>query len=179
MLAAVIEVTARTGYPGMTVEGVIARAGVSRRTFYEHFQNKEQAFLAAYDDAVGRLMKHVVDAYAEQARLGDRFRAALSGLLCFLADEPDIARVCIVEVLSAGPAARERRNAIIQTYTDLAEAEIRRHIPTYRTPALTAEMTIGGLYAVVFERVARGDTEALPDLVDDLMYVLMIRTSGA
>ena len=66
MLAAVVEVVGQVGYASMTVSDVISRAGVSRRTFYEHFANKEDVFLAAYD--------HVVEPGAEGRRGGLRSR---------------------------------------------------------------------------------------------------------
>ena len=59
MLSAVAQATAELGYPDASVEAIIARAGVSRRTFYQHFKNKEAAFLAAYDDVVDQITRRV------------------------------------------------------------------------------------------------------------------------
>jgi AcrR family transcriptional regulator len=97
LLDAIAEVCASDAYGGASVAAVVARAGVSRKTFYEHFRNKEACFLAAHDAILNKFLGVVIDAY-EQPELAwpKRVEAALEALLSFLAAEPAFARMCIV-----------------------------------------------------------------------------------
>src|SRR5688572_8706591 len=103
ILSAVGDVASVAGYSDMTVEGVIVTAGVSRRTFYEHFKSKDEAFLAAFDAVLEQLFAAVRDAYGREQRAEARLSAALAAFLGFFAREPGFARMCIVEALAAGP----------------------------------------------------------------------------
>jgi AcrR family transcriptional regulator len=105
----VADVTSAASYAEMTVEDVIGVAGVSRRTFYEHFKNKEEAFLAAYDAVVEQLFRGVVEAIERKTTFATRVSAGLGAFLDFLAREPAFARMCLVEVMAAGPDAVARR----------------------------------------------------------------------
>src|SRR5512133_3867401 len=105
IVGSVIEVVSETGYAGLTVRGVIERAGVSRRTFYEHFSNKQDVFLAAYDVVVETLAHEVRLAYARGRTYPQRVGFALETFLGLLAGHPALAHVCIVQVLAAGPDA--------------------------------------------------------------------------
>lgn len=159
----------------MSVEAVIGRAQVSRRTFYEHFGNKEEAFLAAYDHVMNGLLERTAEAYQRETGIPDRFQAGLRAFLEGLAADPAAARMCIVEVLPAGRRATARRDEMLRTFAGLAELEVRRLSPGYRAPALTAELTIGGLYSVVYTRVVAGLVHELPGMVPDLAYALYVR----
>ena len=91
------------GYGATRVEDIIALAGVSRRTFYDHFSNKEQAFLAAYDFVVEQLRIGVAGAYATGGTWASKVRRGLAAFLNLMAGEPELAHVCIVEAVAAGP----------------------------------------------------------------------------
>ncbi|HYG96918.1 MAG TPA: helix-turn-helix domain-containing protein, partial [Solirubrobacterales bacterium] len=104
LLAAVARVTEERGYSEMTVADVIKLAAVSRRTFYEHFANKEAAFLAAYD-AVDDHLHSVLAAAAEgREEWSDRVVAVIAALIDFFAGRPDLARLYLVEALALGDA---------------------------------------------------------------------------
>src|SRR3954470_6995995 len=98
ILAAVADACSEKGYGEMSVEDIIAAAGVSLRTFYEHFKNKQHAFLAAYDAVVVQLFGRVNGAVEAAETIQDKIRAGLSAFLGFLASEPAFARMCIVDV---------------------------------------------------------------------------------
>ncbi|MGH2847837.1 MAG: TetR/AcrR family transcriptional regulator, partial [Thermoleophilaceae bacterium] len=166
------------GYGDMSVESVIAAAGVSRRTFYELFENKEQAFLEAYGAVVTQLLAGVRAAYEREETLSDRLRAGLAAFLDFLAREPAFARMCIVEVLAAGPEAIKRRNAAMSTFATLID-ENARELGTRLSPTeLTAQTIVGGIYEVVYARVVRGEIRALPQLLPDLLYSALLPYAG-
>ena len=119
IVESVIEVVSETGYAGLTVRAVVERAGVSRRTFYEHFSNKEDVFLAVYDVVVERLAGDVRLAYASGRTYPQQVAFGLETFLGRLAFYPALAHVCIVQVLAAGPDALARRARALQTFCDL------------------------------------------------------------
>jgi AcrR family transcriptional regulator len=174
ILAAVTAAAAELGYADMSVAEVIVRAGVSRRTFYEHFKNKEDAFLAAYDAAVRQAVTRVLRAYLGQTTALERLRAGVGAYLQFLASEPDTARMGIVEVLAAGPRAIARRADALQLFAEIIEDNINELVPSCRQPALTAETMVGGIHEVVFSRILAGRTDELPGLADDLLVAVLM-----
>ena len=175
ILAAVAPAAAELGYAEMSVEAVIARAGVSRRTFYEHFKNKEDAFVAAYDAAVHQAATQVRRAYLNQATALERLHAGIKAYLQFLAANPQVARMGIVEVLAAGPRAIARRNAAVALFAEIIEDNIHHLVPSCRRPELTAQTIVGGILEVVLQHVLAGRTGELPGLADDLLTsVLML-----
>jgi AcrR family transcriptional regulator len=178
ILAAVALVADSKGYSGMTVEDVIGAAGVSRRTFYEQFENKESAFLAAYDEVVARLLTRVEEAVNAEAALVDRVRAGIDAFLDFVASDPAIARVCIVEVLAAGPEAVSRRRRAMRAFAQVMERTASVREEQRVAPALTAETLVGGLHEVVYTRVLRGKAAELRGLLPDLVYSALLPYLG-
>lgn len=174
ILSAVIEVTGTLGYAQLTVEAIIGRAGVSRSTFYEHFRNKEDAFLRAYDTMAARLMEAVSEAYKREKDAQGRLRAGLSAYLEFLVSEPLAARTCIVEILAAGPQAAARRDEAKEAFAQILVDNIRELFPAYPEPELTAETIVGGIYEVVYARIRRGEIAELPALLPGLLNVFAI-----
>jgi AcrR family transcriptional regulator/DNA-binding MarR family transcriptional regulator len=153
MLAAMVEVCAERGAANVTVAHIVARSGVSRRTFYEQFDDREECFLAAFDQAIARIAAQVIPAFETQGKWGDRVRAGLGALLAFLDEEPDVGRLCIVETLGAGSRALERRARILEALIaaiDHGRDEARRGIDP---PPLTAEGTVGAVLAVIHARL--------------------------
>ena len=163
ILAGVVHAVGELGYARMTVESVIARAEVSRRTFYEHFRNKEEAFLAAYDHVMEGMMRRTTEAYVSVEGSAGRFGAGVRAFLEALAADPHAARMCIVEVKAAGRDAMARRDAVLRTFTGLLAPEMGE--PDDRMP----ELTVNGLYGVVHARVEAGRAADLPALVPALV----------
>jgi AcrR family transcriptional regulator len=178
ILAAVADVTSAASYAEMTVEDIIVTAGVSRRTFYEHFENKEQAFLAAYDEASARLLAAVRAAYESQQGFGERIRAGIEAFLFLLAADPPFARMCIVEVMAAGPEAVARRNAVMGAFAELIEENARERLAEPPPSNLTAETVVGGIYDVVYTRILRGEIRELPTLAPDLVQTAVVHYLG-
>jgi AcrR family transcriptional regulator len=174
ILSAVAQATAELGYPQMSVEAITTRARVSRRTFYEHFQNKEDAFLAAYDAAVRAAIRQVRRAYLQQTTAQARLRAGIGAFLQFLASDPELARMCIVEVLAAGPRAIARRNETMRMFAEIIEDNIHELVPSCQRPELTAQALVGGIHEVVFSWILDGRTGELPGLADDLLVAVLM-----
>ena len=178
ILDAVADVASLAGYAAMTVEDIIATAGVSRRTFYDNFRDKEEAYLAAYDAAVAQVIGLMQEAITHNDTFPGRVRDCLAAGLEFVANEPRFADMCIVEAPAAGRQAIQRRNAAIGTVAALLHAAPEDTTTRPRPPALVAEMIVGGVYEVVYARVLQGQTDELPNLQHDLAYSVMLPYIG-
>src|SRR5215475_4679396 len=109
-------------YPAVTVEDVTGLAGVSRRTFYDLFADKEQCFLVAYDLLAQRLLSEVAGAFAAgEQEWPERVAAALRALAQLLSGQPALARFMIVEVLAAGRPALARRDEALTRFEAFLE----------------------------------------------------------
>lgn len=159
IVSAMVEVSAEVGYIGAAVAPVVARAGVSRRTFYELFDGREECFLAAFEWGVRQAREAVVEAYRSQRLWRDRVRHGLAALLAFLDSEPELARVCVVEALGAGKLVLQRRAQLLDELTAALDAEAPQRRGVGEKPLLTAEGVVGGALAVLHGRLIerRGD----------------------
>src|ERR1700733_1994386 len=150
MLDAVADVVSFKGYVAMSVEDIVSAAGVSRRTFYDNFKSKEEAFLAAFDAVGGELIRRVGVTYDASPRFADGVISGLRAFLEFAASEPRYADMCMVEVLAAGPAAIGRRNAVMSALAKLLHRGAQTVPDGIQPPELTTETVVGGVYEVVF-----------------------------
>ena len=179
ILAAVAEAVSAKGYAAMNVEDICLAAGVSRRTFYDHYKGKEDVFLAAYDAVTAQLVERVRAAYEANEDPVDRIRECLRAFLEFVASEPAFADMCIVEVMAAGPEAIKRRNAVMEAFAGLIRQGVDEALPKRgRPPALVAETIVGGIYEVVYTRVLEDRTSELPDLVPGLLFSVLLPYGG-
>lgn len=170
ILDAMAEACAREGYGSTSVADVVAGARVSRATFYELFHNKEDCFLAAYDALAAQVLGKLIQAYRQEAPWPERVARAIEAVLAFAAAEPAFARMCLVEVLGAGPAALERYQGVVRVVAALVDegeayAEERRGLPPRVGRAVVA-----GAVALVREEILAGRTAQLPELLPDLVY---------
>jgi AcrR family transcriptional regulator len=170
---AIADVTSLAGYAAMSVEQITGTAGVSRRTFYDTFKSKEDAFLAALDSAIRRLVQRVRRANRDSGSFAEGVRNGLATFLQFLADDPRYADMLIVEVLAAGTEAIERRNEMMRRFADMVRRGAENEPHGRRPPDLTAETIVGGIYEVVYARVLQGQVGELPALLPDLAYSMM------
>ena len=103
----------------------------------------------------------------------------MGAFLTLLAAEPAYANMCIVEVLVAGPAALERRNAVMREFAELIEKGATEELPKgARPPALTSETLVGGIHEVIYSRILRGETAQLPTLLPDLTFSVLLPYMG-
>ena len=119
LLEAAGRAVAKKGYAATTIDDIVRGAGVSKKTFYEHFQDKLGCFLAAYEAASDELYEHVRTAQDSDAASSDwhaRTHAGIRAYLRWLAAEPALARVFLVEVAAAGPEALARRERLRDRY---------------------------------------------------------------
>jgi AcrR family transcriptional regulator len=186
MIAAMAETVAAKGYAATTVADVVARAGVSRKTFYEHFADREECFLAAYDAAVDALFGAVAERVAAGEPAGDDWRARVcAGVRAYLealASEPAFARTFLVEVRVAGPRAQARRAEVHDRFVDFLRSQstlARQDHPWLpAVPDTVYAAIVGGMDEVVSSWVADGRTADLAQLEPDLSYFQLALLAG-
>jgi AcrR family transcriptional regulator len=160
LLGAMVEIVAADGYQGAAVSRVVARAGISRRTFYELFAGREECFLAALDQGIGRIAAQMGEAYARKDTWREGVRLAVATLLACLEAEPELARACMVEALGAGPAVLARRARVLQDLADALQAGAPTPPGAGEPPLLTAETIVGAAFSVVHARLSLRDLTA-------------------
>jgi AcrR family transcriptional regulator/DNA-binding MarR family transcriptional regulator len=178
MLAAALEAVEEVGYARMTVAQVIGRAKVSRKTFYDVFADREDCFLAALEGAGGQLAKLVHDAYEREPAWRDGVRAGLTELLLFLDEEPELARLFLVESLGAGPRVLERRAELLE---ELAEVVDRGRFVTSAVrepPEVAAEGVVGAVFAVLHTRALEDGGARFASLLGSLMNIVVLPYLG-
>ncbi|HEX3609769.1 MAG TPA: TetR/AcrR family transcriptional regulator [Solirubrobacterales bacterium] len=179
LLAAMLRATSELAYREVSVQDVLDRAGVSRPTFYEHFENKEDCFLAAFDSAAARLRKRLEAAAEGGETWRDRLRAALAELLRFVGEDPDAAMSLIVDARAACPAALLRRDELLDRFASCLDTEVRAEADPGEPPsAIAAAGIVGGIESLLYSRLYRGETAGLESLLPSLMYFAVLPYGG-
>jgi AcrR family transcriptional regulator len=173
LLAGMAEVAAEHGVGAVTVAHIVARSGVSRRTFYELFSDREDCLLAALDQAIARAVAAVVPAYDTDSRWRERIRVALGSLLGFFDEEPATARLCIVESLGAGHLALERRTRVVRVLIAAIDEGRSEARAGKQAPSLTAEGVVGAVLAVLHARLVEPNRKPLSPLTPALMSMIV------
>jgi AcrR family transcriptional regulator len=179
ILGAMTELVRERGVGNVTVAHVVARSGVSRRTFYELFEDREDCFLAAFDHAVQRAAARVVQAYEDGGgSWRERMRAGLDALLGFIDEQPAAGALCVVDALAGGPRALERRAGVLGVLVDVVH-EGRAEVRTARKPGrLVAEGVVGAVLSVLHGRLLTRDPESLVKLLNPLMAMIALPYLG-
>jgi AcrR family transcriptional regulator len=170
LLAAAVLVVGEDGYAGMTVSAVIRRAGVSRKTFYEFFADREDCFLAAFDGLLERALRGAREVYGDGDAWPRQLRALLTAALDALAAHPAEARLGFVEVLAAGPRALARRDAALKAFMEFLAPGYEAAADSSKIPPLVPEAVVGSVYEIVYARVLHERADELPSLVGGLVY---------
>lgn len=180
LLGAMLNAAAELGYLETNVQDVIDRAGVSRPTFYEHFSNKEDCFLAAFDSSAERL-RQLVHAAAEGGGKvwRDRVRCGLEALLSFASSEPDTARTLVVEARAASETAVRRRVELLDDFARCLDEEARELLPAPPPKSdATASGIVGGVESLLYSRLCKQEYDQLESLLPSLMYFVVLPYEG-
>lgn len=177
ILEAMVRVVGRKGYKATSVADVIAEADVSRTTFYKHFEDKHECFLAAYDMVVERVVEEVIASCDGDRDWLERVRLGLTTVVEMFALDPALARTAVVEVAAAGGEARQRHwNAIVRVTEFLADGE--ELAPARELPENIALMAAGAVSGLIFDELLTGRAERLPELLPDLLFALLVPYIG-
>jgi AcrR family transcriptional regulator len=180
LIVAMLNAAAELGYLETNVQDVIDRAGVSRPTFYEHFSNKEDCFLAAFDSSAARLRKKLAAAAHKGGPVWrDRVRYALEALLRFAAREPATARTMVVEARAASAAAVKRRVELMDDFARCLQEEVHELLPkSAPRTSVTASGIVGGIESLLYSRLCKQEYEQLEALLPSLMYFVVLPYEG-
>ncbi len=177
ILAAMIRVVGSQGYKATSVADVIEEAGTSRTTFYKHFEDKHECFLAAYERLVERVFGEVVaNCDGEQSWL-DRMRTGLETIVELFAVDPKLARTAVVEVAAAGADARQLHWNAVARFTEFLDAG-RELAGGRELPDNIALMSAGAVSGLIFDEVLAGRTERLPAMLPDLLFAMLVPYIG-
>jgi len=167
---------AARGFSNVTVPQVAAEAGISNATFYQHFENKDDALLAALDLSGAQLLAATLPAARRQPDWPQAIRRAIEALCGFLISEPAFARLRTVEVYAAGPEAIEHRD---RAWEEILEELIPKEVREGCGPGgLALCASSGAIYALLYEKVRKEELEKVRQLAPLLTYLILAPLLG-
>jgi AcrR family transcriptional regulator len=176
---AIANLTAAEGYSAPSLEQIAAEAAVSLQTFYTHFANKQEAFLAAYEVGHAKSMAYISQTLAGQSGWIDAARAGTRALLEFLASEPSYAHLACVDILIAYPQAADRLDEANAFYTQLLDLRIGSGAPTLGPTPIVGEAIVGGVFELLHDYILRDETRELGELAEHILYIALTPLMGA
>lgn len=179
IIAALAQETAEKGYRAVTIADIVKRAGIARNTFYENFSGKEDCFLAAQEFAMSAALERVVAAAGELDHWPLRVRAGLTAFLTYVAEEPALARTCMVESLCAGPASVKYYEESQQAFVSLFR--LGRDVSPHggQLPETLEEALIGGVFWIVYQRLTGPEPSKIGELLPELTEFILTPYLGA
>jgi AcrR family transcriptional regulator len=177
IMDAIAELTAEQGYDATKIGDIVRRAGVARKTLYDNFEGKEEVFLTAFDTAVDEALERIEADCAEvEGDWEERVQAGLAAFLRYVAENPALARMCMIEALSATQAATERYEAAMQRFVELTK----RAVPQDdQLPETIEESLVGGVAWIVYQQIRRQEAEQAEDLLPELSEFMLAPFHGA
>lgn len=171
-----VQTVAQRGYANATVTDICRAAGVTRPAFYEHFDTKEGAFLAAYRHGTGVLFKMMEESRAQAPDWREATRAGLGTLLDVLASVPAFATMAIVEIEAVGPEARRERAELLERFRQFFDGA--PNPPGLPDGAAfdregVIDTVVGGVYSAIYRHVAAEKSHELPELLPMLTYFVL------
>lgn len=177
ILAAMIRVVGRKGYRETSVADVIEEAGTSRTTFYKHFDDKHDCFLAAYDMLVEQVFAEVVGQCNGAESWLERVQKGLETIVEMFSLDPELARTAVVEVAAAGAEARQRHWDAVARFTEYLEGG--RELSGGRElPENISLMSAGAVSGLIFDELLAGRAAQLPALLPDLLFAMLVPYIG-
>jgi AcrR family transcriptional regulator len=174
LLDAAVDAIADEGYAELTVRDLIVRAGVSRRTFYQLFEDKLDCVFAAHERAAARLSEALVGACRADLAWPDQVARAIAGALDFAVASPNEAHLIVVACHTASePKLASRGHAVHEQLADLLRTGRDHEMVAHTPPDLTEQAVVGAAMAVVGAKLLAGECECLPGLAPELARVVL------
>ncbi|MCQ0018568.1 TetR/AcrR family transcriptional regulator [Actinomadura madurae] len=173
LIDAFVQIVSERGYGHTTISRVTEGAGVTKKTFYAHFTDLDDCFLAAYQRGMDILLGRMTQAYESAPSWPEGIHAALRTLLAVLAREPRFARASLVEVNAAGPQVRRAR---IDNLARFRAFFTDPSLPP--VPVAVVDAVVGGVYSAIHVRMETDETEDLPALLAPLTYFALLPFAG-
>ena len=169
ILIATSELVAKRGYQGTTVELIVKRAGVARATFYESFENREACLLACFEEALAECRRRIDAAAEDEAEWPARIRAGLAAFLDYVAQNPALARTCLVELVTAGPVAMGRHEEALQSFAPAFARGREFTAASGELPETLEDSIVGGIVWMVHQRLLHGEADRVPRLLATML----------
>lgn len=179
IISALAEEISAKGYRDVTVADIVKRAAIARNTFYENFSSKEECFLAAQRFAMSTALDRVVKAAGDIDSWPLRVEAGLRAFLGYVAEEPALARTCMVEALTAGPASVEYYEESLQSFVSLFRLGRDVSPRGDDLPGTLEEAIIGGVFWIIYQRLVAGDIDDIEALLPGLVEFALTPYVGA
>jgi AcrR family transcriptional regulator len=179
IISATAEVMMQKGYANATVADIVAAAGVARDVFYEHFTDKQHAFLEAQSHPTQFILDTCAEAYFEGKDWAERVWNYLHTLIRLITENPAISHLRLVECYAAGPAAIRRAEEITRSFTIFLEEGYGWTPQARKKPRLCMHAITGAIYEVIQRHVARGEADQLPKRLPQLVYIMLAPFTGA
>lgn len=179
LIAGLATAVAEHGYQAVTITHITKQAKVSRRVFYANFEGKQECFLAAFEVVVGHIRQLAAEAVAAIEDWPHQAIAASHAVLAFLASEPELARLCLVESQSAGPTIAARLHEAVHEVVPFLERGRAQREAERELPPTTEESTLGALIMLASRKVAAGEADRLEDLLPDFAEFILAPYLGA
>jgi AcrR family transcriptional regulator len=177
ILQGMLEAVGKMGYERATVQDAVAAAGLYRQAFYDCFVDKEDCYLQAIDAGSAWVELAMREAAVGQATWRGKLRGALTGLLYFLDEQPEVGRALLVEVHAAGKGAVEKRTEAMARASSLMDRA--REESDGAAAAISAEAVVAGILAVLHSRLSARQTSGFTNLLPELMYLAVLPYFGA
>ncbi|MGN6254476.1 MAG: TetR/AcrR family transcriptional regulator [Solirubrobacterales bacterium] len=180
LVAGLIQALYEVGYQRTTVSSIGQRAAVSKSDFYKHFESKDDCFIAAYDVAVERIRRHVLEACqeAEGEDWARRVKHAIRALLRTFADEPALASVVLVEGLRAGRGVYDRYQTAVESFVGYLRQGAPPGPAGIEVPEATDEAVVGGIASLLGRRILAGEGERLEELFPEVLEFVLTAYLG-
>lgn len=177
ILTSMVAVASELGTQSVTVARVVAHAGVSRKTFYDFFDDIDDCLREALERIVAVIAQRVREAYDTERVWADRIRGSLLAILEFFDEEPALARLCVIDSAAVGPAVLARRGELLDQLA--AAVDEGREAARGEPLPLAAQGIVGGVSAVLHARLLKPDQTALVELLGPLMSFIVLPYRGA
>jgi AcrR family transcriptional regulator len=176
MIDAISELSAEQGYEATKIADIVRRAGVARKTLYDNFEGKEDLFLAAFDLTVDEARIAVQEACeAAPDSWQQRIDAGLEAFLRYVGERPAAARLCMVEALSATPAASARYDAAMRGFVELLKDSTPAGVDL---PETIEEALVGGVAWILHQQIRRGEATQVGELLPELSEFVLAPYRG-
>ena len=176
---ALAELIAERGYRDVSSTDIAARVGITTEQFFRHFPDKEQCFIAAYDEAIDEAMQRVYAAAATGKPWPERVQACLAAFLAYVADNPTLARMCLVETVGAGPGTVTRYEDTIARFIPLLRLGREQSEFGSRLPETMEETMVGGLFWLLHDKIINREVERIEALLPELTQFVLTPYLGS
>lgn len=173
LIAAMVAAVAENNYGATTIAAIIKAAGLSRKTFYQHFKNKEECFEAAYEASLAYLRAGIAAGTESDEDWGRSVRARLQRLLEMLAAEPDLAGFVLIAPTGAGDAIAGRHHEAMRELVGQLVEGAPGKVAEGQPPGTREQALAGGISRLVVRRLGAGEAEKLPELLPALTELVL------